>query len=279
MQTKKEEIMIINSKHHFSIITQSLFLITTVFGVGCIDNPFIIDEVPNNWDAGKIVLHQTGGIAGISRIITIEEKGDTIFLTSVDGQNNQRLESPVSPKDLDKLWQTLEANDIFTLPTNQEMLETVMDGFSYEITVQRGEKQNQFSVYAPEQLIQNGETRYSDIVQAIKKFADSQLQDAENFIIADMPINDISVEILKSLPLQVHIVVNGFLRDGCTTLNEITQQRDGNTISVHITTKRPKDAFCIQVIKEVQERIPLEGNFPTGRYKVIVNNVEKEFEI
>ncbi|MBM3237134.1 hypothetical protein FJZ31_12655 [Candidatus Poribacteria bacterium] len=268
-----------NSKHHFSIITQSLFLITTVLGVGCIDNLFIIDEVPNNWDAGKIVMHQTGGIAGISRIITIEEKEGMILLTSVSGQTNQRLESPVSPKELDKLWQTLEANDIFTLPTNQEMLATVMDGFGYDITVQRGEKQHQFSVYAPGQLVENGETRYNDIVQAMEQFANSRFQDAEEFIIADMPINDISVELLESFPLQVHIVVNGFLRDGCTTLNEITQRRDGNTISVHITTKRPKDAVCIQIIKEVQERIPLEGSFLPGRYKVTVNNIEKEFEI
>jgi len=52
-----------------------------------------------------------------------------------------------------------------------------------------------------------------------------------------------------------------------------------NVINVHITTKRPKDAFCAQVIKEVEERIPLEGGFLLGRYKVVVNEVEKEFEI
>ena len=105
------------------------------------------------------------------------------------------------------------------------------------------------------------------------------IQTAKEFIIADMPINDISVLLLESFPVQVHIVVDGFLRDGCTTLNEITQRRDGNTISVHITTKRPQDAVCIQVIKEVQERVPLEGGFLPGRYKVIVNDVEEEFEI
>ena len=101
----------------------------------------------------------------------------------------------------------------------------------------------------------------------------------QEFIIADLPINDISVEILESLPIQVHIVVSGSLSDACTTINEITQQRDGNAINVHITTKRPKDEFCAQVIKEVEERIPLEGGFLPGRYKVIVNEVEKAFEI
>ena len=269
--------MIMNSKRSFSIIAQSLVLTIAVWLTGCINNPFIIDEVPNNWDSGKIVMHQTGGIAGVSRIITIEERGDALLLSSVDERTNQRSEKPVSPQDLDELWQTLEANDVFTLPTNKEMLANVRDGFGYEITVQRGEKQHQFFVYAPDQLVENGETRYNDIVQAIEQFA--KLQDTEKFIIADMPINDFSVEILESFPLQIHIVVNGYLSDGCTTINEITQQRDGNTINVHITTKRPKDALCIQVIKEVQERVPLDGGFLPGHYKVIVNKVEKEFNI
>jgi len=277
-----------NSKRRFSITAQSLVLMTATWLIGCVNNSFVIDDVPDNQDFSKIVMHQTGGIAGVSQFITIEEKEGSILLTSVDEQTKQRLESPVSPQDLEQLWQTLEANDVFTLPTNQEMLANVRDGFGYEITVQRGENQHQFSVYAPGQLIEGGETRYNNIVQAIEHFAEPQ--DTEEFIIADLPINDISVEILESLPLQVHIVVSGFLSDACTTINEITQQRDGNhkpkalvnevnVINVHITTKRPKDAFCAQVIKEVEERIPLEGGFLLGRYKVVVNEVEKEFEI
>ena len=272
-----------NYKHRFSIIAQSLVLITVVLLIGCIDNSIIIDDIPDNQHPentiGKIVMHQTGGFAGVSRIITIAEKEDSILLTSVNEQTNQSLESQVSREELNKLWQTLEANDIFALPDNRDMLANVRDGFGYEITVQRGEQQNQFFVYAPDLLVDGGETRYNTITEAIERFADLHLQDAEKFIIADMPIKDISVMILESFPLQIHIVVNGFLRDGCTELNEITQQRDGNTIRVHITTKRPKDALCIQVITEIQERVPLEGGFLPGRYKVIVNDVEKEFEI
>ncbi|MBC8231514.1 hypothetical protein H8E77_18345 [bacterium] len=266
-----------NSKRRFSITAQSLVLMTATWLISCVNNPFIIGGIPNNQDFRKIVMHQTGGIAGVSRIITIEEKEGSILLTSVDEQTKQRLESPVSSQDLEQLWQALEANDVFTLPTNQEMLANVRDGFGYEITAQRGEKQHQFSVYAPDQLIESGETRYNNIVQTIEDFAEPQ--DTEKFIIADLPVNDISVEILESFPLQVHIVVDGYLSDGCTTINEITQQRDENTINVHISTKRPKDAICIQVIKDVQERIPLEGGFLPGRYKVVVNEVEKEFEL
>ena len=103
--------------------------------------------------------------------------------------------------------------------------------------------------------------------------------DNEEFIIDNMPVDDISINLLESFPLQVHVVVNGTLRDGCTTINAITQKREGNIITVNITTKRPKDAMCIQVIKMVTERIPLEGTFLPGDYKVIVNGVIKEFNI
>lgn len=273
--------MTTNSKRRFLIISQSLFLMIAFWLISCFDNTV----APNGGNTdqegviGKIVMHKTGGFAGVSQIITIEEKDDSILLTSVDERTNHRSESTISSKELDELWQTLEANDVFTLPTNQEMLANIVDAFGYEISVQRGDKQNQFYVYAPVQLIESGEKRYDAIVQAIEQFADLQLKDAEEFIIADLPVNKISVEILESYPYQIHIVVDGYLSDGCTTLDEITQQRDGNTINVHITTKRPKDAFCIQAITEIQERIPLDGGFLTGHYKVIVNDVEKKFEL
>jgi len=104
-------------------------------------------------------------------------------------------------------------------------------------------------------------------------------KDPGDFIIDDMPVDDISIQLLESFPLQVHIEVNGILNDGCTTINEITQKRDGNTINIKITTKRPQDAVCIQVAKLVTERIALEGGFLPGHYKLIVNGVEKEFDI
>ena len=298
-----------NGKQLFSIIAQSLVLLAVVWLMGCAENS-VIDEISDDGEAnmkdatgdtsivgsddepdgsdgktdvedltGEIVMHQTGGFAGVSRTTKIGEEDGSIRLVYTDQTFNQHKESLVSPEDLDQLWGILEANDAFTLSTNQKMLETVRDAFSVEITVQQAEKHNRFSVYAPDLLMQTGETRYNAIVQAIQRFAEPRIQTAEEFIIADMPINDISVQILESFPLQVHIVVNGFLRDGGTVLNEITQRREGNIIRIHITTKRPKDAICIQVIKEVTERIRIEGGFLPGRYKVVVNDVEKEFEI
>ncbi|MEK7397632.1 MAG: carboxypeptidase-like regulatory domain-containing protein, partial [Candidatus Poribacteria bacterium] len=104
-------------------------------------------------------------------------------------------------------------------------------------------------------------------------------QPNEEFIIADMQIEDVEIQFLKSLPLQINLAVKGILGDGCTTLNEITQKRDGNTVYVKITTKRPKGVACIEIAKFITENVKLDGGFPQGHYKIIVNNVVKELDI
>lgn len=247
---------------------------------GCLDCS-IIGECPDEDEGvvGEITYHQTGGIAGFSRTTSIKEENGSILLSYTDHSANQRKESPVSSEDLEQLWQALEENDVFALPTNQELLETVRDAFLFEVIVQRGERYNQFSVYAPDLLVGTGEPRYNAVMQELERFAESYLKNAQEFIIADMPITEVSVEILESFPLQIHLEVEGYLSDACTEHNETTQRREGNTVYVHITTKRPKDEACALMIKEISLHIPLEGGFLPGRYKIIVNDVQKDIEI
>ena len=258
-------------------------LVTAIWLTGCIEIP-IIDDDPDGSDGehvtGEITMHQTGGFAGFSRTTRIAEEDGLVLLTFTDHVFNQHKEVPVSPEDVDELWQTLEENDVFTLPTNHRMLETVADAFFFEIIVQRGEKHNQFSVYAQDLLfLETGEKRYDNLVKAIREFSEPRFQDSKEFIIDQFPVTDISIEILESFPLQVHVVVEGYLRDACTSVNETTQRRNGNTAYVNITTKRPKDEMCAQVITETTVRVPLDGVFFPGRYKVIVNDVKKDFVI
>lgn len=269
----------VNFGKRLFIITQALVLMTAVWLVGCLIP--IVDDTTDDQedDVGKILMHQTGGFAGVSRVTSIGEKDGKVILARIDGQADKSEEIVVSPEDVAQLWITLEENDVYSLSSNQELLENVRDGFFFELTVERGGKYNRFSVYAPELLIDSGEERYSNIVHTIQEFADSQFKADEEFIIADMPVTDISVQILESFPYQIDIVVKGYLGDACTELNEITQGREDNTAYVHITTKRPREAICAQVIKDVTERVPLEGGFLPGSYKVTVNGVEKDFEL
>ena len=109
-----------------------------------------------------------------------------------------------------------------------------------------------------------------------------KLESDENgtWLIGKLPINEISLQITKSIPALVNVTVKGYLSDSCTELYQIKQSREENLVTVEITTRRPKDAFCAQVITEITESIRLEGNFPIGQnYKLIVNGAENRFDL
>ena len=101
----------------------------------------------------------------------------------------------------------------------------------------------------------------------------------ETHVIADLPVENISVRILEIYPVQIDLVVEGILTDSCTTIYQTTQRREGDTVHVHITTKRPKDLACATVISPIEVSVRLEGIFEPGTYKLIVNGVEELFEV
>lgn len=102
--------------------------------------------------------------------------------------------------------------------------------------------------------------------------------DGGGVIIADMPIAGVEVLLAESDPVQVTIEVNGWLPDSCTTHHETVQTHEGNTITVQITTIRPKDFACATVVTEYSERIFID-TLPAGDYTVIVNGMEREFRV
>ena len=97
-------------------------------------------------------------------------------------------------------------------------------------------------------------------------------------IIADMPIQEIEVLLAESHPVQVSVEVTGWLPDSCTAHHETRQAQEGNTITIQITTIRPRDFACATVVTEYQERVSI-GTLAAGDYKVIVNDVEAEFRV
>ena len=254
----------------------SILFFIVIWIIGCADNPVTrVDDKEDRITYGKIIVSRTGGIAGISKTVSMIENKDSV--TIIFDEHSERFITKISRYNFNKLLDILESNGVFTLKTNVELQEKVKDGLLYEFKIQKGKKQNHFFVYEPDLLAEYGEPRYESIIKAIEELTKIELD--SKFIIADMPIEDVSVLLLESFPVQVHIIVKGILSDGCTKLNKITQKREGNTIYVHITTKRPKDAFCIEVIKPFEEKIILKGGFLPGKYKLVVNNFEKIFEV
>ena len=118
-----------------------------------------------------------------------------------------------------------------------------------------------------------------DVLIDIDAPSNGDSDDIENqSIIADMPIQGIEVLLAESDPVQVTVEVNGWLADSCTAHHETHQGREGNTITIQITTIRPKDLACATVVTEYQERVFI-GMLPAGNYTVIVNDVEQQFRV
>lgn len=95
-------------------------------------------------------------------------------------------------------------------------------------------------------------------------------------------VEEIHVRIRESDPVQVAVVIRGYLRDGCTEVHAIRQRFDvaTDTFYVDIATARPTDAICILVLQELEERVTLDvAGLPGGTYTVDVNGVTDTFTL
>jgi inhibitor of cysteine peptidase len=93
-------------------------------------------------------------------------------------------------------------------------------------------------------------------------------------------VDSIDILVMESMPVQVSVVANGNLPDGCTSIGQATTQREKNTFVVTLTTTRPVDAVCTQALVPFEQAIPLDAEGLTaGLYTVSVNGVTGTFEL
>lgn len=96
-------------------------------------------------------------------------------------------------------------------------------------------------------------------------------EEADNSVIE--PANISAVEVVFDDDGFV-AVASGFLRDSCTTIHESTQTISDKSVGIVLTTTRPADEVCAQVIEEFSESIPIDmDELPNGEYTVTVNEV------
>lgn len=101
-----------------------------------------------------------------------------------------------------------------------------------------------------------------------------------DYIYGTANIENIQIVTLESFPVQIHVIAKGYLPDGCTEIDEIKNESEGNVFNINISTRRPKDAICTQAIKSFTETIPLEvRGLKAGNYTVNVNGVTGSFEL
>jgi hypothetical protein len=92
-------------------------------------------------------------------------------------------------------------------------------------------------------------------------------------------VENIRIRLLESFPLQVRVVANGYFRNSCEQLDNITSKREGNHFVVEITTQSNGEV-CAEIAKPFEEIIPLEvKGLKAGTYTVDVNGILDKFEL
>ena len=91
------------------------------------------------------------------------------------------------------------------------------------------------------------------------------------------PVESIDILLLESFPVQVHVVIEGYLPNPCHEITRIEQLKEGNTFYVTVMMK-DSGLICIQIIGEFQEVVALDVyGLPAGTYQVDVNGVTGSF--
>lgn len=101
----------------------------------------------------------------------------------------------------------------------------------------------------------------------------------EEVSISPAPIHQVEVYHMESYPVQIGVQIEYGLRDGCTSLHDVVVTRDGDTVTIEITTQRPIDAICDMAYRFGQEYINLGSDFTEGTtYTLKVNDYTTEFD-
>lgn len=98
---------------------------------------------------------------------------------------------------------------------------------------------------------------------------------------ADAVVENMSVMIMESYPVQVSVELSGYLPDGCTTIREIGSTLAGDTFTIQIVTQRPDgDVMCTMALVPFSERVNLEvEGLPAGDYSVQSGELSETFTL
>ena len=94
-------------------------------------------------------------------------------------------------------------------------------------------------------------------------------------------VESIQIVITESFPVQISVVAKGHLPDNCTLINQVTEERNNNTLIVKIlTTSQPAGKNCTPAAQTFEEIIPLSVvGLKAGIYAVKVNDITDTFEL
>jgi uncharacterized protein YgiM (DUF1202 family) len=94
-------------------------------------------------------------------------------------------------------------------------------------------------------------------------------------------VESVEIQVLQLQPLQLNAIVRGQLPNAsCTTISSVNQVRNGNIITVTLTTTTDPVALCAQALTPFEQVVALNvSNLTPGPYEVNVNGVEQSFDL
>ena len=97
---------------------------------------------------------------------------------------------------------------------------------------------------------------------------------------APAPVDSVEVRLLESMPVQVQAAVKGYMPDACTTMDEVKHARNGDIFEITLTTTRPADMACADMITPFEEVVTLDAaGLKAGTYTVTANGVSTTFTL
>lgn len=93
-------------------------------------------------------------------------------------------------------------------------------------------------------------------------------------------IESLDVQIMESFPVQVNVVLTGYLPDGCTEIYEINAPKEDQTFTIQVLTRRPVDLACTMAIVPFEEIVSLDvEGLPAGDYTVELGELSQTFTL
>jgi inhibitor of cysteine peptidase len=110
--------------------------------------------------------------------------------------------------------------------------------------------------------------------------ADNSGDVAGEVVVGEAVVDEVSVALMESFPVQAQATFSGNLPDGCTVIGDIDQTLEGNTLRVRVATERPVDEMCTQALVPYEETMMLDIlGLPAGEYLVDINGATANFTL
>ena len=93
-------------------------------------------------------------------------------------------------------------------------------------------------------------------------------------------VDTVDVLIMESFPLQAAALISGHVSDACTQITDARVVRNSTVFTITLTTGRPPEAMCAQVLTPFEKRVTLDiYGLPAGTYTVVAGETETNFSL